>query len=1113
MVALAAGLWFLRIPIAAAFLEGELGKRGVESDFTVTRLDFGGASIAAIRLGPETEPSLAIAALDVDFAWNGLSPRLAAINLVEPRLRVAIDPTGRVSAGALDNFARGEGGAGRRPSIPRIRLDVTDGQALIQAPFGVLTAELQASGVVGRDFSALANIAETSLPGEAYGIDALAAELRAESRGDALGLNLSVRAQRLAWARTVITSAALEANASVPLDLARIEAAVTLALDNLRAPDGSAVQALEARSAGEAALADQGMALAQWSAELGAQTALAGTGSALLQGATLTAAAQGEGQQGQANWSFTANRFAGFDLISETPTGEGALSFDLSSDERLSAEALLSLRRSALSADAQQAIRDAFPNLSGAPVGPTFTAAEAAFDDAADRFDLTVPIAFAATDAGARLRVAAPIEARAATGLTARLTPLRDDAPSVAMQWPGPSLGGAVAIDIEGGGAPRAQMLLDVVTWADGAPFEADGTVSISDWRAAGASIGTDEIGVRLIVPPEGGGRLELDGPVAITGPVGDGEIRDLVAELDIAALWGDGWRVTPTNGCLPIRLGGLDVAGLSFTAGALRMCAVNDVFVAADRGNRLSGGFAIEGLQLGGRMAGPEGQPARVGAARVTGAFGGTTDETLLAIVAATPTVAVDMAADRTIAFQGQSLTADTRIANGTWRTEGAFASGVLDDPGLPGVVSAIAGRWSASPEEDGVVISVDAGAADVVARDAPQDAADQRPLFNPIRLANVNGELRGGEINARGQILLDAGGRVLADFTAEHDTRAGEGGAHIRADRVLFGPDLQPFEISEMLRGVAENVSGPAGVDADVVWTPEALRATGSVRPQGVSLSTSTIPIVRDVYGEVYFDDLFAMTTPPGQELTIGELNPGIAIYGGETRFQLLANQRVSLESARFQFAGGMLAVDPAVITLGADETRFRLTLANVDVAALVTQLNMPDLHATGRVEGAFPILLTARTALIENGELRAAPGGGTISYVGQAGESMEGASRVAFDALRNFRYERLRLTLSGDISGDVVTSIEFTGENSGEPVDLSPLAGSLPGVGDINVRGVPFRFNVAITAPFSRLARTAAGITNPGGLVGEAIGGEAEENTDQTPPSVDVQVEPLR
>jgi translocation and assembly module TamB len=153
------------------------------------------------------------------------------------------------------------------------------------------------------------------------------------------------------------------------------------------------------------------------------------------------------------------------------------------------------------------------------------------------------------------------------------------------------------------------------------------------------------------------------------------------------------------------------------------------------------------------------------------------------------------------------------------------------------------------------------------------------------------------------------------------------------------------------------------------------------------------------------------------------------------------------------------------------------------------LLRTLNVPDLSATGELEGSFPLLLTRRSAFVEGGVIRAQGEGGVLSYTGQAGESATGVSRIAFDALRSFQYDQLSLTLDGDLNGDVVSSIAFSGHNSGRPVDLGPIA-PIPGVGRVTVRGVPFDFQrPRVTAPFRRLAQTAATITDPGALINQS------------------------
>ncbi|HRO04476.1 MAG TPA: hypothetical protein PLS69_12810, partial [Terricaulis sp.] len=217
---LGGGLWFTRFSIAELLIGAALSERGVDADFDVVALDFDHAILSGVRFGAENAPDAAIASVEARWSWRGLVPALNAVRVTEPRLRLRLDQQGRVSAGALDRI---EGRPGvRRPTLPAIRLDIIDGQALIEAPFGALTATFSAEGVLGEDFSALANIAETTRPGETYALERGAAELAITSQEGALGLRLYANAAALRWDGVALDGAGLRVLARAPLDLSRI---------------------------------------------------------------------------------------------------------------------------------------------------------------------------------------------------------------------------------------------------------------------------------------------------------------------------------------------------------------------------------------------------------------------------------------------------------------------------------------------------------------------------------------------------------------------------------------------------------------------------------------------------------------------------------------------------------------------------------------------------------------------------------------------------------------------------------------------------------------------------------------------------------------------------
>ena len=1094
LAALGAGAWFLRFPIASFFLSGALADRGADADFRFAVLDFNHAVLRDVRFGADASPDASISQVEARWSWRGISPHLDALRFVEPRVRLRIDPAGRVSAGSLDHLG---GGAGRtRPSIPAISVDVERGVIAVDAPFGALEAPFHATGRLGRDFYGVARLPETSRARGAHALDRGAAELVMLSRANTLAFRLNVDAERLRWEGAALEDAHLRAMGRAPLDLSRYIVEAAWRAGGVRTPILTA-NIVSGAAGGEAVARDDSIEPQAWQAQARFNAATLALASNSLNELRFDAHAEGREARGRAAWTLTASRFAGLSLISQRPTANGDVTLDFSSDEHVIGQARAVLAQSQLDEAARRHLRDAFPALGGAPVGPTFAQARASLSRAAGRFELSVPLSLNADGSGFRIRMIAPAEARAASGALLRLSPLRQGEPSLTLQWPGAQLHGAVALELSGGGAPSATLLLDTVDWSPDQPFEADGTLTLANWRTDNASIAGDELDFGVSLAPQGGGQFDLKGPLHVTGPLGDGEVRDLTPNLDISVRWRDGWSVQTNHGCLQTHLGGLDAAGLSFANGAFALCPLNGALIAANARGDLSGGFLIQRLALNGRMAGPDAQPARLSADNIVGRFGGRSGDMALSLEADAPRLAIEMAEARALTVTLDRMTANARIAE-SWRIEGDFTQGALTDPTLPGSVSTLAGRWRAQPEDDKPVIRVEAAEALLTANRPASEA--ERELFHPLRIVGLDATLREGQIDATGAILLAEQAHQLAAFTAHHDVDQGVGAAHIVADPLVFDPSLQPYQISEQARGLVDNVRGPIALNAEIDWTRERLTSNGRITLSGISLATATIPALTNVRGEIFFDDLFALTTPPGQRITIGSLNPGIVVTDGDVRFQLLPEGRVSIEQAQFALGGGVLAMQPTTITLGAASTEFELTLRDVDASDLIRTLNIPDLTATGRVEGSFPLQLTRQSALVHGGVLRALPPGGVLSYTGSAGQDAVGPARLAFDALRQFRYDELQLTLDGDLSGDVVSSIDFSGHNSGEAVDLGPIM-QVPGVGHVTVRGVPFDFNIHLTAPFRRLAQTAASITDPGTILHNAQT-PSQEPVDQPP-----------
>jgi hypothetical protein len=305
-------------------------------------------------------------------------------------------------------------------------------------------------------------------------------------------------------------------------------------------------------------------------------------------------------------------------------------------------------------------------------------------------------------------------------------------------------------------------------------------------------------------------------------------------------------------------------------------------------------------------------------------------------------------------------------------------------------------------------------------------------------------------------------------------HDLASGVGRADLDTGALVFSDRLQPFEITEALRGVIENVAGTVHGTGQVRWTADALESDGRLRIDGVSLATAALGPVTGVSGEVAIDDLFALTTPPGQVVDVASMNPGVLVENGRFRFEMLGPTAARIETAQWPFAGGTLTLRPTTLSVDEPRREFTLDVVGMDAQLFLQRFELENVNATGTFDGMLPLLFEGSSGRIVGGTLTARSGGGLLQYVGEVGaDSMGAAGKLAFDALKRMRYRSLSVSLDGDLDGEIVTAVRFSGTNE---APVTPAAG-LP----VRAAGLPFKFNVTVRAPFGGCSETAASFSD--------------------------------
>jgi hypothetical protein len=185
----------------------------------------------------------------------------------------------------------------------------------------------------------------------------------------------------------------------------------------------------------------------------------------------------------------------------------------------------------------------------------------------------------------------------------------------------------------------------------------------------------------------------------------------------------------------------------------------------------------------------------------------------------------------------------------------------------------------------------------------------------------------------------------------------------------------------------------------------------------------------------------------------------------------------------------------------------------VVGLDAGAFIQAMELENISATGTFDGIMPLIFNAQGGRIAGGVLVARQQGlpplimpegvlptipacdpkrqsGVLSYVGPVSNEQVGVmGKIAFDALKNLQYKCLTILMDGALDGEMVTNVVFNGVNRNQ------LGGAPAGLAR-NFVGLPFLFNVRVTAPFRGLLKTAKSYVDPTQTIRDKIAEEAQE-----------------
>ncbi len=689
----------------------------------------------------------------------------------------------------------------------------------------------------------------------------------------------------------------------------------------------------------------------------------------------------------------------------------------------------------------------------GTPVAPLIAAASRAARIAGQRFDGQATLALRQSGGKGQARVTAA-DLQSASGVRLRLT----GGSGMAFGWPGAGLRIDTDVALSGGGMPSIAVSLDQAR--PGAPIR--GRATMTPYAVGGALLAVSP--ATFTATP--GGATRIATRATLSGPLGDGRVDDLVIPLDLR--WNGRGTLIANPGCTPLAIRRLAIAGLTLDPVSTRLCAVSGALVTIERG-RLSGGVRLPAVRLAGRLGQTPLTLAASGARLRLDDSGFVLDGVAARLGSPERVTRIDLG----------RLTG--RIAGGG--VAGAFTDGSGQVANVPLLLGAAAGDWSL---RGGVVALTAAMTVDDAAPD---------PRFRTLAARAVTFRLADGAIAATGTLYEPTRNVKVADVRIGHVLSSGSGTAAIAVPGIAFTKEFQPDLLTRLTFGVVAEVRGSVTGGGDIAWNAQGVTSTGQFATTDMALAAAFGPVT-GITTRLRFTDLLALESAPAQVATIKTVNPGIAVTDGTITYQLLANQRVQVDSGLWPFAGGTMTLLPTTLDFSeAAARRMTFRLDGVEADQFLSQFDFKNLDATGVFDGELPMIFDIQGGRIENGRLAVRQGGGSLAYVGDLTQKDLGLwGNIAFQALKALRYRNLTIGMNGPLAGEMVTEVRFAGVTQGQGAKSNFIVRRL--------QKLPFVFNIRIKAPFRGLLDSAQSFYDPSRLIRRNLPALLERQQQATP-----------
>jgi translocation and assembly module TamB len=677
------------------------------------------------------------------------------------------------------------------------------------------------------------------------------------------------------------------------------------------------------------------------------------------------------------------------------------------------------------------------------PLGPIATAIANAITRTSRGFDASGTMRLVNSTAGGAARIETA-DARGPNGARVRVS----GGDGVTYYWPSGRMRVDGLIEMQGGGLPMARVRIDQPR--GGGPMS--GEARIAPYTAGGARLALAPV----IFRAANDGTTNVRTVALLDGPFPGGRVRGLRIPID-GRFGGPGGGFAFGRGCIEARFQLLQAGSLRLGAARIPLCATGPAIVYQRGDGSMIVGATTRNLRLAGRLGD---SPFRLTAAQARLNGSDRFAANRLAIQFGRP--------DAPVKFDAANLAG--RFIKGGAAGDFSGAEAIIGR--VPLLLSDANGKWNFRN-----------GALDVDGGLTLAHRADP-PSFYPLRSDDVHVRLADDMIRATGTLKHPASGTPVSNVTIGHRLSTGAGDAVFDVPGIRFGEGLQPEELTRLTEGVIALVQGTLLGQGRIAWSGSgAVTSSGSFSTANMDFAAPFGPVT-GMSGTIHFDDLLGLTTPPGQVMAVKSINPGILVENGVIRFQLLPDQLVKVERGEWPFMGGTLILQETVLNFGRPSPK-RLTfeVVGLDAKTFVQSLGFKEIDATGTFDGVLPMIFDEEGGRIVGGRLDSRPPGGSLAYNGVVNKANLGMmGNIAFDALRDLRFNSMIVRLDGDLAGEFATRLTIDGVALGQTGTQKIIRNLL--------RKLPLKMNVTIIGPFRALIATAKAFRDPRAIIADVL-----------------------